>query len=281
MSPNVSVEENWAPEPELMDMPPRRIQVTSEPDLNLPLVPFWVALGAGLIVLGIVLLATSHGRPLFTVPGILIFLTGVGCAILGPVQASRHKQRCEYLVTNGVPKMVRVITSDNLAGSVYKRNVRYQYIDLNGDIQHRDVNIDDRLLPKRIPANMTAVMDVNTGDIELYLALPFRAVQKTALATPVTIPTPVQSPAVPTATALPSIRTTPVATPTTVAIQNQEAIEVKNEKMVTMANVPDAPVNVVNENMLEPERASKPKSTRKTTKKEIGEKSEKKEEVYE
>jgi hypothetical protein len=268
MSPNVSVEEDWSPEPELRDMPPRRIERTDEPDLNLPSVPFWVGLGSLFMVIGIVLLATAHGKLLFTIPGILSFLTGVGCAILGPYNASRHQQRCEYLVTNGVPKMVRVITSDNLAGSPYKRSVRYQYIDLNGDVKHKDVNIDDRLLPKRIPANMTAVMDMNTGDIELYLALPHRAVSKTVVATPVVIPaTTATTPTTPATLSIPTVATT-----NTVSVKTTGAKEAA-EKMATMASTSVLEVAEITEETVT-------KTPRKrTTKKDADEK--KTEEVYE
>jgi hypothetical protein len=274
MSPNVTIEENWEPEPELKDMPPRRIQPTGEPDLNLPSVPFWVGLGLLLIVVGIVLFTISHGRSLITVPGILLFLTGVGCAILGPANASRHKQRCEHLVTNGVPRMVRIITSENLAGSPYKRSVTYQYIDMNGDVKHKSVNVDDRLLPKRIPSNVTAVIDINTGDIELYCALPHRAVSKTVVATPVAIPTaPVTAPTAttPKTVALPNTApaaTVPTATtepaPAKTAPVKTAGAKTAEENMAALANTPV------------PE--TKPKTTRKTAKKDGDEK---KEEVYE
>jgi hypothetical protein len=254
MSPNVSIEEDWSPEPELRDMPPRRTERTDEPDLNLPSVPFWVGLGSLLMVIGIVFFVIARGSVIFNILGILSFLTGFGCAALGTYNANRHKQRCEYLVTNGVPKMVRVITSDNLAGSPYKRSVRYQYIDLNGDVKHKDVNIDDRLLPKRIPANMTAVMDMNTGDIELYLALPHRAVAKTVTINPVVVPT---TPAV----------TTPVTPAHTVqTVVAKEA----TEKMATMASTTVSEVT---------EEVATRTSRKQPTKKEADEK--KTEEVYE
>jgi hypothetical protein len=268
MSPTISVDENWAPEPELRDMPPRRIQSTDEPDLNLPSVPFWAGLGGLFIVIAIVLFAISHGKPLFTVPGIILLLTGVGCAILGPYNANRHKQRCEHLVTNGVPVMVRVITSDNLAGSVYKRNVRYQYADLGGDVKHKDVNIDDRLLPKRIPANMTAVMDMSTGDIELYQALPYRAVAKTVTIPSTTIAT--AAPTTPTPTTLPTISTTTGVTPVTASVQTAGAKEAV-EKMATMTSTPTTEVTEAAEEAVA--------TTRKTAKKATEEK--KAEEVYE
>jgi hypothetical protein len=269
MSPNVSVEEDWAPEPELRDMPPRRIERTDEPDLNLPSVPFWAGLGGLLMVTGIVLLALAHGKLLFTIPGILLFLTGIGCAILGPYNANRHRQRCEYLVTNGVPKMVRVITSDNLAGSPYKRSVRYQYIDLNGDVKHKDVNIDDRLLPKRIPANMTAVMDMNTGDIELYQALPHRAVAKTITITPVVVPTTATAT---TPTTLPTMAT-PTAIPATTASVKTAGAKEAAEKMATMANT------TVSETSEMAEEAVTKTPRKRATKKDTDEK--KTEEVYE
>jgi hypothetical protein len=273
MSPNVSVEENWEPEPELRDMPPRRIERTDEPDLNLPSLPIWLGLGGALMILAIILFVVGHGKPLFTVPGILFLLTGFGCAVLGPYNANRHKQRCEHLVTNGVPKMVRVITSDNLAGSVYKRNVRYQYIDLNGDVKHRDVNIDDRLLPKRIPANMTAVMDVNTGDTELYLALPIRAVAKTVVATPVVIPTAASTSAYNNATATPN--PTPVTTATA---------KVATEKMATMSSESITSSEEAIDDMgdMDDLEAAMIKTTRKSTRKIAKSEEEKKsEEVYE
>jgi hypothetical protein len=45
-----------------------------------------------------------------------------------------------------------------------------------GDLVRREANADERALPKRIPANVTALLDLRTSEVELYCALPFRAI---------------------------------------------------------------------------------------------------------
>lgn len=86
--------------------------------------------------------------------------------------------RSEHLVTNGAPVMARLLSADNLNGDTYARSVKYQVSLPGGELGHREVNVDDRVLPKRIPSNVTALMDMSSGDVELYVALPFRAVAK-------------------------------------------------------------------------------------------------------
>ena len=59
--------------------------------------------------------------------------------------------------------MARLLSADNLSGDTFARSVKYQVSLPGGELDHREVNIDDRVLPKRIPSNTTAVMGHGIG----------------------------------------------------------------------------------------------------------------------
>lgn len=188
MSTNVNVQETWTVEPELMEKPPRRTVASDYPDLNKPNAMLFYGIGGAVVVGGLVLLIVGLAgkNTLLTLLGILLAIGGGGLLGYMPIRVQRHLARGQHLAENGMPVMARILSADNLTGdSTYGRSVRYQVTLPGGDIVHRDVNVDERILPKRIPANVTALMDMNSGDVELYCALPMKVISKDA---PVTAP---------------------------------------------------------------------------------------------
>lgn len=179
---STNIEEAWAPEPELREPAPRRLRPSEYPDLNTPNVLVFTAVGAVLLLVGIALIvlgATGRGT-LFIVLGVLAGAAGGFALALAPGRAAKLKARAERLVRDGQPIMARIVTANNLTGdSTHGRHVSYMVTLPGGEVVRRDVNADDRALPKRIPGNVTALIDPrNTGDVELYCALPFRAVAR-------------------------------------------------------------------------------------------------------
>jgi hypothetical protein len=213
-----NLENSWSPEPELQENPPRRIEPVSDyPDLNKPNVVVYSAVGGALAVLGLIVsvLGMSGKGILFTLLGILLIGAGVVLLVLVPQKAKAHEERARNLVMNGRVFGANVLTSQNMTGdSTYGRSVRYQVVMPGGEMVHRDVNADERRLPKRIPGTATVLMDPATGDAELYCALPFRAVARpgtapapSQVASPVAAPVPTPAP---TADPLAGL---PIATP--------------------------------------------------------------------
>lgn len=181
MSMNMNVDDSWVPEPELQEAAPRRIApFTDYPDLNRPNLLIALGVGGALIVGGLVLFALglSGKNPRFSGIGIALICFGLIAVVYFPLKVRSHLQRCERLVERGVPVIARILSADNLNGDPYARSVRYQVTTLQGELTHRTVNADDRVLPKRIPGNTTALMDMETGDFEIYCALPFRGVAR-------------------------------------------------------------------------------------------------------
>jgi hypothetical protein len=191
MGPNIAIEETWAPEPELLDRPPRRTVAADYPDLNGINMPVFLGLGGVFTVAGVVLfilgLAKHAGGMIGG--GIVLALLGIATVIIFPARQKQHIERSERLVEQGMPVAARLISADPLNGSPTARVLRYQVPGKDGELVHKQVNADDAVLPKRIPTNVTALIDLESGDVELYMALPFRAAARsTATTAPVEIP---------------------------------------------------------------------------------------------
>jgi hypothetical protein len=182
MSMNVNVDDAWVPEPELLEAAPRRIVSFDDvPDRNRPNVLVMGGISGLLLVGGFALFGIAITKHSFNaLMGLPIVLAGVAGLVYFPWRLRQHLSRAEHLLTNGAPVMARILSADNLNGDTYARSVKYQVSLPGGDLDHREVNVDDRVLPKRIPSNTTALMDLSSGDVELYIALPFRAVAKSA-----------------------------------------------------------------------------------------------------
>ena len=174
---STSVEDPWSIEPELREMPPRRFQPSEFPDLNAPNVLKFGIIGGVLILVGIVLLILQVGG---LIPGILCILAGAASLAFAPIQSSKVRARAERLVRDGRPMMANIVKTENLTGeSTYGRSVTYIVTLPGGETVRREVNADERVLPKRIPSNVTALLDPNNlSDVELYCALPLRAVPR-------------------------------------------------------------------------------------------------------
>ena len=183
--PQNTVQESWEPEPELRDKPPRRITPADYPDLNQTNLTLFYAIGGVLLLVGLVLFfmgLTGKGIG-FTLGGVVLALGGTAAFVVFPQKQRAHLARAENLVTNGIPVVARVLSSENLTGdSTYGRAVKYQVTLPGGEMAHRTTNADERALPKRVPGDTTALIDVASGDVELYCALPFRAVPKNPVA---------------------------------------------------------------------------------------------------
>ena len=177
---STSIEDPWSPEPELREPPPRRLQPSEYPDLNAPNVSQFRLAGGVLLAVGVVLLVlgmSGRGAGMIVAGVIAAALGGTALTMPGR-KAAQALARAERLVTNGQPVMARIVTASNLTGdSVHGRVVTYMITLPGGDVVRRDVNADERALPKNIPGNVTALIDpADTRDVELYCALPFRAV---------------------------------------------------------------------------------------------------------
>ena len=187
MSMNVNIDETWVPEPELLESVPRRIVAYNDyPDRNRPNVLVFSGIAGVFLVVGFFLYLRavtqqSGGNIPLSIPLMLLGFIGL---VYFPYRLRMHLARAQHLVSNGAPVMARLLSADNLNGDTYARSVKYQVSLPGGDLHHREIYVDDRVLPKRIPINATALMDMTTGDVEIYLALPFRAVPKVA---PVTV----------------------------------------------------------------------------------------------
>lgn len=181
---NVKMQDSWTIEPELTEQPPRRIMRSDFPDLNQPNAVLFYSIGGVAGVAGIILLilglTSNPMNGLFAALGVVLMLAGAGMAGFVPTMVNRHVGRTEQLVIHGIPVMARIIASDNLSGdSQNTRLVKYQVTMPGGELISKQVHADDRLLPVSIPGYATALVNIDTGDVELYCALPFRAVGKT------------------------------------------------------------------------------------------------------
>lgn len=180
---STSVQDAWTPEPELREPAPRRMRPSEYPDLTAPNVGVATAVGGALLVGGLGLLVYGlSGGAFFLILGIVMGIAGVAALIVPKSRAAQAKERAERLVREGQPIMARIVTTTNLTGNSEYGRIATYIVSLPGgdDPIRRDVSVDDRALPKSIPANVTALMDAGSGDVELYCALPFRAVTRTA-----------------------------------------------------------------------------------------------------
>jgi hypothetical protein len=205
--PNNVVDGGWTAEPELKEMPPRRLVAYEDyPDLNKPNLTAMLGIAGAATAGGLILLiiGLAGKNVMLSILGVVLALAGVGLGVFFQNKARSHISRAEHLVTTGMPVMARILSTDNLTGSsTYGRTVKYQVAVPGGEMIHKEVAADERVLPKRIPSDATALIDMQSGDVELYCVLPFRAISKTAVATPYTPAATGGTPSAPTPTADP------------------------------------------------------------------------------
>lgn len=180
---SVNFDEQWVPEPELKDSPPRRSGPTEYPDHNRPKSTLFVGLAAVVLVVGLVvfILGAAKGVNIQIFAGVFAVLAGTAGTVWFPYRARQHDAKVERLVSLGVPVMARMLNAENISvDNIFGRRVTFQITHPStGEILHRSTNADDRALPKRIPANVTALVDPETNQFELYCALPLKAIPKT------------------------------------------------------------------------------------------------------
>jgi hypothetical protein len=261
----------WTPEPELRDMPPRRVGPSEYPDLNRPNGAVVLGVGAVLLAVGLGLFVTGMAGKgaLFTILGLVLAIAGTGLLVYFPTKIRAHTSRAEHLVSNGMPVIARIVSADNLTGdSTYGRAVKYQVALPGGEMVHRTVNADDRTLPRRIPGDSTALVDMQSGDVELYCALPFRAIPKGAPVTSVPHAAPAAayvppSPAPATTTAA-AATPTPAATPGAMGTLGTVAPPPRSAPPVEPAPPAPAPPTAEPEPAPSPSQEQKQQQTQKT-----------------
>lgn len=196
-----------------MDRPPRRVVPSDYPDLNGVNLPMFLGVGGivGLVGLGLFIGGLAGRSGGMIGGGIVLTLMGVAAFAILPMKQKQHLERAQRLIEQGMPVAARLLSADPLNGSPTARVLRYQVANQEGELIHKEVNADDSVLPKRIPTNVTALVDLSSGDAELYLALPFRAAPRTSTSgAPVEIPVATR----PVPEDMGTI-STPIATPTT------------------------------------------------------------------
>lgn len=179
---SVNIEEQWVPEPELREMPPRRFVRSDFPDHNRPNVVLFTSVSGAILVAGLLFFffGLSGGRALMVWGGLGMSVVGLAGVLFFPFRARQHDARVERLVCYGIPAAARLLSADNISpDNVFGRSIRYQVSHpLTGEVIHRQANADDRALPKRIPSNVTALVDSESGEVDLYCVLPYRAIAK-------------------------------------------------------------------------------------------------------
>ncbi|MFM7321008.1 MAG: hypothetical protein ACKO5K_05720 [Armatimonadota bacterium] len=195
---SVNFNEQWVPEPELRELPPRRTVASDYPDHNRPNSVFLAMIAAAVLVAGlsVFVVGLAQGKSNLTVIGIALAVAGLGGIVYFPYRTRQYVARVLHLTGYGVPTLARILSAENISpDNVYGRRIIFQVTHpISGEILHKNTNADDRALPKVIPANVTALFDTESGDFELYCALPYRAIPKM---TPVAKPAaaPAQTPA--------------------------------------------------------------------------------------
>ena len=189
MSTQANIQDSWSPEMELRDLPPRRMVNSSFDDYNRPnIMVAWsgggILVGVGFILFVLAMAGTlSSNKVLFILGGLILMALGGFVILLFQSKIKTYYQRAENLVVNGIPLPARIVSATNTTGdSMYGRNLKYQITLPSGDMAHREIAADERALPRMIPATVTALLDPKSGDIEIYCALPYRAVPKTTAA---------------------------------------------------------------------------------------------------
>jgi len=214
---SVNFDEQWVPEPELRELPPRRTVASDHPDHNRPNSVLLALISAALVVVGlsVFVVGLAQGKTDLTITGLAVAVLGVGGVLYFPYRTRQYDARVQHLTGFGVPTLARILSAENISpDNVFGRRIIFQVTHpVSGEILHKTTNADDRALPKVIPANVTALFDTESGDFELYCALPYRAIPKM---TPVSRPAQA-APAPAAETSAPSMGT--LSTPTASAPQ--------------------------------------------------------------
>lgn len=179
---SVSTEEAWIVEPELKDRPPRRVAAADRIDYNKPSTQVLTISSGAIIVTGLALFAAGlvMKQTLLVVAGVVVALAGVAGIVVFPGKGKAYETKVNRLVEVGIPVPARLLAAENRGTEGgNQRFVKFQYqVPGQDEPRHGDTLVDYNALPKTIPSTVTALVDPETYDCELYIALPVKAIAK-------------------------------------------------------------------------------------------------------
>ncbi len=179
---SVSTEEAWIVEPELKDRPPRRVAAAERIDYNKPSTQVLTIASGAIIVTGLALFAAGlvMKQTLLVVAGVVVALAGVAGIVVFPGKGKAYETKVNRLVEVGIPVPARLLAAENRGTEGgNQRFVKFQYqVPGQDEPRHGDTLVDYNALPKTIPSTVTALVDPETYDCELYIALPVKAIAK-------------------------------------------------------------------------------------------------------
>jgi len=179
---SVSTEEAWIVEPELKDRPPRRVAAADRIDYNKPSTQVLTIASGAIIVTGLALFAAGlvMKQTLLVISGVVVALAGVAGIVVFPGKGKAYETKVNRLVEVGIPVPARLLAAENRGTEGgNQRFVKFQYqVPGQDEPRHGDTLVDYNALPKTIPSTVTALVDPETYDCELYIALPVKAIAK-------------------------------------------------------------------------------------------------------
>jgi hypothetical protein len=179
---SVSTEEAWIVEPELKDRPPRRVAAANRVDYNKPSTQALTISSGAVIVTGLALFAAGlvMKQAALIVVGVVVALAGITGIVIFPAKGKAYETKVNRLVEFGIPVPARLLAAENRGTEGgNQRFVKFQYqVPGQDEPRHGDSFVDYHALPKTIPSTVTALVDPETSECELYIALPVVAIAK-------------------------------------------------------------------------------------------------------
>ncbi|MFM7187605.1 MAG: hypothetical protein ACKO14_07275 [Armatimonadota bacterium] len=179
---SVSTEEAWVVEPELRDRPPRRIAAADRVDYNKPSTQILTISSGAVIITGLAVFAAGlvMKQFAFVIAGVVVALGGMAGIVVFPGKGKAYETKVNRLVEVGIPVPARLLAAENRGTEGgNQRFVKFQYqVPGQDEPRHGDTLVDYRALPKTIPSLVTALVDPETYECELYIALPVKAIAK-------------------------------------------------------------------------------------------------------
>jgi len=179
---SVSTEEAWVVEPELRDRPPRRIAAADRVDYNKPSTQILTISSGAVIITGLAVFAAGLVMKQFAlvVAGVVVALGGIAGIVVFPGKGKAYETKVNRLVEIGIPVPARLLAAENRGTEGgNQRFVKFQYqVPGQDEPRHGDTFVDYHALPKTIPSLVTALVDPETYECELYIALPVKAIAK-------------------------------------------------------------------------------------------------------
>lgn len=179
---SVSTEEAWIVEPELKDRPPRRVATADRVDYNKPSTQALTISSGAVIVVGLALFAAGlvMKQTVLIIAGVAVALAGIAGIVIFPGKGKAYEAKVNRLVEVGIPVPARLLAAENRGTEGgNQRFVKFQYqVPGQDEPRHGDTFVDYHELPKTIPSTVTALVDPETYECELYIALPVKAIAK-------------------------------------------------------------------------------------------------------